>query len=91
MRRHTLRNALIPVVTYIGIDIGTLVGAAILTETVFQWPGLGSKIAAAASTRDLPVMLTLSMAVILIYGLASLLVDVTYAWLDPRIRLGDST
>ena len=88
VRRHTLRNALIPVVTYIGIDIGTLVGAAILTETVFNWPGLGSKIANAAAERDFPVMLTLSMAVILVYGLASLAVDITYAWLDPRIRLG---
>ncbi len=90
VRRHTLRNALIPVVTYIGVDIGTLVGAAILTETVFNWPGLGSKIANAASDRDLPVMLTLSMAVIFVYGVASLLVDLAYAYLDPRIRLGDS-
>lgn len=89
-RRHTLRNALIPVVTYIGIDIGTLVGSAILTETVFGWPGLGSKIANAAAERDLPVMLTLSMAVIFVYGLTSLLVDVLYAWLDPRIRLEDA-
>ena len=49
LTRHTLRNALIPVVTFIGIDFGTLVGAAILTETVFNWPGLGSKIATSAA------------------------------------------
>ena len=90
VRRHTLRNALIPVVTYIGIDVGTLIGAAILTETVFNWPGLGSKIASAANTRDLPVMLALSMVVILIYGIMSLVVDLLYAWLDPRIRLEDA-
>jgi len=90
VRRHTLRNALIPVVTYIGIDVGTLIGSAILTETVFSWPGLGSKIASAAGNRDLPVMLTLSMVVILIYGIMSLVVDLLYAWLDPRIRLEDA-
>jgi len=87
-RRHVLRNALIPVITFIGIDFGTIIGFAILTETVFQWPGLGSKIARAAGQSDLPVVLTLSMVVMLIYGLANLAVDISYAKLDPRIRLG---
>ena len=86
-RRHVLRNALIPVVTFIGIDFGTLIGFAILTETVFQWPGLGSKVARAAGQSDLPVVLTLSMVVMLMYGLANLAVDISYAKLDPRIRL----
>ncbi len=86
--RHTLRNALIPVVTFIGIDFGTLVGFAILTETVFNWPGLGSKVAQAAGASDFPVLLTLSMVVMLVYGLANLAVDISYAKLDPRIRLG---
>ncbi|MFN8051823.1 MAG: ABC transporter permease [Acidimicrobiales bacterium] len=86
-RRHVLRNALIPVVTFIGIDFGTLIGFAILTETVFQWPGLGSKVARAAGQSDLPVVLTLSMVVMLLYGIANLLVDISYAKLDPRIRL----
>lgn len=85
-RRHILRNALIPVVTFLGIDFGTLVGFAVLTETVFDWPGLGSKVARAASSGDLPVVLALSMVVMLVYGLANLIVDVSYAWLDPRIR-----
>lgn len=89
-RRHILRNALVPVVTFVGVDFGTLVGFAILTETVFDWPGLGSKVASAAATRDLPVVLTLSTVVILIYGLASLAVDLSYAILDPRIRKGSS-
>jgi oligopeptide transport system permease protein len=87
-RRHVLRNALIPVITFLGIDFGTLIGFAILTETVFEWPGLGSKVARAASGSDLPVVLTLSMVVMLMYGLANLAVDVSYAYLDPRIRLG---
>lgn len=87
-RRHVLRNALIPVVTFIGIDFGTIIGFAILTETVFDWPGLGSKVARAAGQSDLPVVLALSMVVMAIYGLANLVVDVSYAKLDPRIRLG---
>ncbi len=86
-RKHVLRNALIPVVTFIGIDFGTIIGFAILTETVFQWPGLGSKVATAAGQSDLPVVLALSMVVMLIYGLANLAVDISYAKLDPRIRL----
>ncbi|HKY14041.1 MAG TPA: ABC transporter permease [Microthrixaceae bacterium] len=84
--RHTLRNALIPVVTFIGIDFGTLVGFAVLTETVFNWPGIGSKVAQAAAASDFPVMLSLSMVVMLVYGLANLAVDLSYAKLDPRIR-----
>ena len=70
-----------------GIDFGTIIGFAILTETVFQWPGLGSKVATAAGQSDLPVVLALSMVVMLIYGLANLAVDISYAKLDPRIRL----
>jgi oligopeptide transport system permease protein len=88
--RHGLRNALIPVVTLIGIDFGTVIGAAILTETVFNWPGLGSAIANAVGARDAPVVLGLSLVVVLAYTLLNLLVDISYAWFDPRIRLGES-
>jgi oligopeptide transport system permease protein len=89
IRKHSLRNAMIPVITYIGIDFGTLVGAAILTETVFNWPGLGSKIAQAANGRDLPVLVGLTFVVVLIYGVVNMLVDISYAWFDPRVRLGE--
>jgi ABC-type dipeptide/oligopeptide/nickel transport system permease component len=88
--RHGLRNALIPVVTLIGIDFGTVVGSAILTETVFNWPGLGSQIANAVGARDAPVVLGLSLVVVLVYTIVNLLVDLSYAWFDPRIRLGES-
>jgi ABC-type dipeptide/oligopeptide/nickel transport system permease component len=88
--RHGLRNALIPVVTLIGIDFGTVIGAAILTENVFNWPGLGSQIADAVGARDAPVVLGLSLAVVLAYTVINLLVDLSYAWFDPRIRLGES-
>jgi ABC-type dipeptide/oligopeptide/nickel transport system permease component len=84
---HSLRNAMIPVITYIGINFGIMVGAAVLTETVFNWPGLGSKIAVAAEGRDLPVLVGLTFVVVLVYGVANMLVDISYAWFDPRVRL----
>jgi peptide/nickel transport system permease protein len=89
VRRHVLRNAMLPVVTIIGIDFGTAAGAAILTEFSFNIPGIGSRIVTAAGQRDLPIVLGLSMFVMFVYAVASLLVDISYALLDPRIRLGD--
>lgn len=86
--RHGLRNAMLPVVTLIGIDFGTVIGAAVLTETVFNWPGLGSTIADSVIERDLPVTLGLTLVVVVAYSLINLLVDLSYAWFDPRIRLG---
>ena len=87
--RHGLRNALIPVVTLIGLDFGTVIGAAVLTETVFSWPGLGFTIADAVGDRDLPVILGLTLVVVIVYAIVNLIVDVSYAWFDPRIRLGE--
>jgi ABC-type dipeptide/oligopeptide/nickel transport system permease component len=86
--RHGLRNAMLPVVTLIGLDFGTAIGAAVLTETTFSWPGLGSQIVASVNDRDLPVLLGLTLAVVLAYAFVNLIVDVSYAWFDPRIRLG---
>lgn len=88
---HGLRNALIPVVTLIGIDFGTTIGAAVLTETVYSWPGLGSAIASSVIERDLPILLGLTLAVVLAYAVINLLVDLSYAYFDPRIRLGQDT
>jgi peptide/nickel transport system permease protein len=88
--RHGLRNALIPVVTLIGIDFGTIIGAAVLTETVFSWPGIGSQIVESVRERDLPTILGLSLVVVVAYVVVNLLVDLSYAWFDPRIRLGES-
>lgn len=84
--RHGLRNAMLPVVTLIGIDFGSVIGAAVLTENVFSWPGLGSEIADAVGKRDLPVLLGLTLAVVVVYAIVNLVVDLSYAWLDPRIR-----
>jgi ABC-type dipeptide/oligopeptide/nickel transport system permease component len=86
--KHGLRNAMLPVVTLIGIDFGTAIGAAVLTETTFNWPGLGSQIVTAVGQRDLPVLLGLTLAVVLAYAFVNVVVDVSYAWFDPRIRLG---
>lgn len=89
MRRHVLRNAMIPVITVLGIDFGTMVGVAVLTETVFNLGGLGSAIVLAAQDRDIYVVLGLTLIVTFVYGLASLLVDLSYAYFNPRVRLGD--
>jgi peptide/nickel transport system permease protein len=88
--RHGLKNAMIPVVTYIGIDLATLMGSAILTETVFNWPGLGTRIAVAVGARDAPTVLGLSLVVVLAYVVLNLVVDVSYGFFDPRIRYGQS-
>ncbi|MFZ6002427.1 MAG: ABC transporter permease [Actinomycetota bacterium] len=87
--RHGLRNAMLPVITLIGIDFGTVIGSAVLTETVFSWPGLGSAIAESVQERDLPITLGLTLAVVIAYSVINLLVDLSYAWFDPRIRLGE--
>ncbi len=89
MRKHVLRNAMIPVITILGIDFGTMVGAAVLTETVFNLNGLGSSIVIAAADKDIYLVTGLTMVVTLVYGLASLAVDLSYAYFNPRVRLGD--
>jgi ABC-type dipeptide/oligopeptide/nickel transport system permease component len=86
--KHGLRNAMLPVVTLIGLDFGTVIGSAILTETTFSWPGLGSQIANSVTQRDLPVILGLTLVVVIAFAVINLLVDISYAWFDPRIRLG---
>lgn len=86
--RHGLRNAMLPVITLIGLDFGAVIGSAVLTETVFSWPGLGSAIADSIQERDLPVLLGLTLAVTVAFAIVNLLVDLSYAWFDPRIRLG---
>jgi ABC-type dipeptide/oligopeptide/nickel transport system permease component len=85
--KHALKNALIPVITYIGIDLGTLMGGAILTETIFAWPGVGRTIYLAILQRDAPVVIGGTIILVLIFVAINLIVDIIYALLDPRIRL----
>ena len=84
--RHGLRNTLIPVVTLIGLDFGTMIGSAVLTEFVFSYNGLGSAIVSAAATRDAPLVLGLSLFVVIVYLVVNLIVDLSYGFLDPRVR-----
>jgi len=84
---HALPNALLPVVTIVGLDLGAVVGSAVLTETVFSWPGVGSEIARAIARRDMPVLLGLTIVVVLAYQLVNLVVDLSYGRLDPRVRV----
>ncbi len=85
---HALKNALIPVVTYIGIDFGAMLSGAILTETVFNWPGVGYEIYRAITQRDWPIVMGGVTIIIVVVMVINLVVDVSYAFLDPRIRYG---
>ena len=89
--RHALRNAFIPVITIIGINFASLLGGAVATETVFAWPGLGRATVDAIRVRDLPVVEGCVMFLAFLFVIANLLVDLSYAWLDPRIRLDGSS
>ena len=88
--RHALRNAFIPVITIIGINFASLLGGAVATETVFAWPGLGRATVDAIRMRDLPVVEGCVIFLAFIFVIANLIVDLSYAWLDPRIRLTGS-
>lgn len=88
VRKHALKNALIPVVTFIGIDLGAMMSGAILTETVFNWPGVGYEIFLAIGQRDWPIVMGGVLLVVVVVMVVNLLVDVSYAFLDPRIRYG---
>lgn len=84
--RHALRNALIPVVTVIGLSLRSLVGGAVLTETIFAWPGLGRLAVQAVIDRDYPLIMGINLLVAVVVIFANLLTDILYAILDPRIR-----
>jgi len=88
IKRHARRNALIPTTTVIGLGFGGLLGGAVLTETVFSWPGLGQWSASAAVNLDTAGIMGFTLLTAIIYVLANLVVDIIYAYLDPRVRLG---
>jgi len=86
--RHALRNALIPIITVIGIQVGSILGGTVIIEQVFSWPGLGSLVVTAVLNRDYPVVQGVTMLLAAFFVLASLVVDVTYMYVDPRLRRG---
>jgi len=84
--RHALRNALIPVVTVFGLQLGNFLGGAVVTESIYLWPGLGSMALHGILTRDYPVVQGVVLLVVVVFVLINLLVDLTYGFLDPRVR-----
>jgi peptide/nickel transport system permease protein len=84
--RHALRNALIPVVTVIGLEFGALLGGAIITETVFAWPGVGSLVVRAIGQKDFPVVVGCVTMLAVVFVTVNLAIDLLYGYLDPRVR-----
>jgi peptide/nickel transport system permease protein len=85
---HALRNAWLPVLTLVGLQLGGLLGGAVITETVFAWPGVGSLLVEAIQSRDYPVVQACVLLISLAYVLVNTLTDLVYLWVDPRVRLG---
>jgi len=86
--KHALRNASIPIVTIVGLQFGGLLGGAVITETVFAWPGVGRLAVNAVQQRDFPVVQAVTVVIAFAFSLINLTVDLLYARLNPRIRLG---
>src|SRR5438874_660422 len=86
--RHALRNAMIPLLTVLGLQIGTLLGGAVITESIFAWPGMGKLVVDAIFFRDFPVVQTVLIISATIFVVINLLIDLLYTVLDPRIRYG---
>ena len=84
---HALRNSLIPIVTIIGLQLGAVLTGTIITETIFAWPGIGRLLIQAISFRDYPLVQGCVLFIAVVYVSMNLIVDLVYAWLDPRIRL----
>jgi peptide/nickel transport system permease protein len=84
--RHALKNAFLPVITIIGIQVGTLLAGAVLTETIFSWPGIGKWVYDSILGRDYPIVQGVTLLIAIIFLFVNLLVDISYALLDPRIQ-----
>ena len=85
-RKHMLKNALIPIITIIGLQFGTQLSGAILTETVFSWPGIGRLTIESIKTKDQQTVLGCVVVISLMFSLVNLIVDILYAYVDPRIK-----
>lgn len=85
--RHALKNALVPVITVVGLQFGALLAGAIITETIFSWPGIGRLLIQAINTRDYPLVQGCVLAISISYVLINLITDIAYSYIDPRIKL----
>jgi peptide/nickel transport system permease protein len=88
LSHHAIRNALIPVVTVLGVLVPRLVGGAVITETIFGWPGMGQLAVTSTIGRDYPMVMAITVVVAIVVVVSNLLVDLAYGWLDPRITYG---
>jgi len=86
--KHALKNASIPVITIVGLELGTLLGGAVITETIFAWPGVGRLSVQAIYNRDYPLVQAAVFVLASIFVMVNLVVDLLYTHLDPRIRIG---
>jgi peptide/nickel transport system permease protein len=84
--KHALRNALIPAITVIGLEFGVLLGGAVLTETVFSWPGIGRLMVESIQRKDTPMVLGCVIVFSLSFSIVNLIIDILYAYIDPRIK-----
>ena len=87
LARHAMRNMLIPVITVVGLQLGHLLGGAVIVETVFGWPGIGRLLVDAIEQRDYPLVQAAILFITVAFVLINLLVDISYGWLDPRVRV----
>ena len=89
--RHALKNTMVPVVTVIGLQLGAVIAFAIITETVFQWPGVGLLFINAIQFVDIPVMAAYLMLISVMFVAINLIVDILYVFIDPRLRIDRTT
>jgi peptide/nickel transport system permease protein len=85
--RHTLRNALPPILTTVGVTFGSLLSGAVLTETIFNWPGLGRYATTSVTSLDFPAVMGVTLVAAIVYPLVNTLVDIGYTLVDPRVRV----
>jgi peptide/nickel transport system permease protein len=85
--RHAFRNMLIPLLTVIGLQLGALLGGAVITETIFAWPGVGRLVVTAITARDYPLIQAATLVVSVYFVAINLLLDLLYVYIDPRVRV----
>jgi peptide/nickel transport system permease protein len=88
---HVLKNIMIPIVTVIGLEFGSVVAFSVVTESIFAWPGMGKLLIDSINMLDRPVIVAYLMVIVLLFIVVNLVVDVLYSALDPRVRLGGSS
>jgi len=88
---HVLKNALVPIVTVVGVEFGSVIAFAVVTESIFAWPGMGKLLIDSINVLDRPVIVGYLCIVVTLFVAINLLVDLAYSWLDPRVRLGEAT